>query len=108
MSVQLSDPEYVRRQIERYQSELPKQLWNLLLPFVGDNLADFAASIKRLRIYEQERNYVMAIQRHFGISIRPNESVRESMTRARAKILSRNSINSRRSRDRRLPQDPLE
>ena len=108
MSDQPSDPENVQRVEKRYQSEIPPQLWDLLLPRDDDDLAVFAGSIKRLRIFEQERNYVMAIQRKFSISIRPQESVRESMTRARAKILSRSTSKSRNSRNRRLPHDPLE
>ena len=108
MPDQLLKPEYIRTQVERYRSQIPAQLWDILLPEGDDDLEVFVASIKRLRIKEQERNYVMAIQRKFQIPVRPHESVKESMARARAKIFSCRKGGSKRLSNRRLPLDPLE
>jgi hypothetical protein len=103
-----SQPDYLRKQMDRYRSEIPAQLWDILLSKEGDDPEEFVTALKRLRIREQERDYVMAIQRNFRIPIRPQESVKESMSRARARILSRQRNGSNRFRTRRLPLDPLE
>jgi hypothetical protein len=100
--------EHTLNEIERYRVQIPRQLWNILLPREGESPHAFAVAIKRLRIREQERNYVMSIQRKFRIPVRPNETVKESMTRVRLKRLhDLSGDENRRGRDN-LPSDPLE
>lgn len=100
--------EFARAELDRYRRQIPRQLWDLLVPPEGPAAGEFAVALKRLRIREQERNYVMSIQRRFGIAIRPNESVKESMTRVRVKLIQGSSTGDQAGLDGKLPQDPLE
>ena len=100
--------EFTRVELERYCLQIPHQLWDLLLPGKGNDSFQFAVEVKRLRIREQERNYVMSIQRKFGIAIRPNETVKEAMTRVRLKRLHDASSGDKRASTGDLPSDPLE
>jgi len=111
MKITTDRPTYNKALIERYRTRIPKDLWDILMPD-GDRLADFAVAVKALRIKEEERDYVRDIQLRYRISLRPDESVKETMIRVRMAILK-----LRRSRDEdenlidagdSLPVDPLE
>jgi hypothetical protein len=97
--------------VSRYIARIPEDLRDLLIP-PHEHLAQFAAAVKALRTKEEERYYVLDIQRRYRIPIRPNESVKETMIRVRLAILKK-----RLSADEdekiadifgRLPVDPLE
>jgi|GEM_PF-4288413 len=97
--------------VSKYVARIPEDLADLLIP-PDEHLARFASAIKALRIREEERNYVLDIQGHYRVPIRPNESVKETMIRVRLAILRK-----RREADEDentpdtfgpLPVDPLE
>jgi hypothetical protein len=97
--------------VDQYRSKIPADLKNILLP--DDTLmSEFAIAIKRLRSKEEERYYVTEIQRRHRIPLRPNESVKQAMIRARLAIIKRrreagdgeDSVETNGP----LPTDPLE
>jgi hypothetical protein len=108
MSSSVNNDQLTRVELDRYRSRIPQQLWDILIPADEANSGEFAISIKRLRIREQERDYVMTIQRKFGITVRPNESVKEAMTRVRLKLIQDSSVGDQPGEIGGLPRDPLE
>jgi len=72
--------------VSRYVARIPEDLRDLLIP-PHEQLAEFATAVKSLRIKEEERYYVLDIQRRYRIPIRPNESVKETMIRVRLAII---------------------
>jgi hypothetical protein len=72
--------------VEKYLARVPEDLRDLLGPKDGQ-AEDFAVAVKALRLKEEERYYVMHLQRRHGLAIRPNESVKRTMIRARLSIL---------------------
>ena len=102
---------HYRSLLKKYQSRIPSDLKDILLPDEAQ-MSQLAITIKRLRIKEEERNYVIEIQRRYRIPLRPNESVKRTMIRVRLAILRK-----RRDADEGedifdlygpLPIDPLE
>jgi len=97
--------------VEKYLARVPEDLRDLLGP-KDDQTDDFASAVKALRLKEEERYYVMHLQRRHGLSIRPNESVKRTMIRARLTILHkrRESADDEDCFDLNdpLPVDPLE
>ena len=97
--------------VEEYLAQIPDDLHDLLVPS-QDDPAEFAAAVKSLRLKEEERSYVMAIQQRYRLPLRPNESVKRTMIRVRLAILKKireaeiegNPIDT----DTSLPVDPLE
>ncbi len=73
---------------EKYLSRLPEDIRYLLAP-AADRRDEFEAAIKSLRRKEEERYYVMRLQKRYGLPIRPSETVKETMIRARLIILRR-------------------
>jgi hypothetical protein len=97
--------------VETYLSRVPHELRDILIPS-DDQLTAFGAAVKALRMKEEERYYVMDIQRRYGLPIRPNDSVKKTMIRVRLAILKerRDPKESERSLQlvEKLPVDPLE
>jgi len=72
--------------LEKYLARIPEDIRYLLAP-AADRLKEFEEAIKSLRRKEEERYYVMRLQRRYGLPIRPFETVKETMIRARLTIL---------------------
>ena len=77
---------HYRSLLKKYESIIPADLKGILLPDEAQ-MSQLAIAIKRLRIREEERNYVIDIQRRHRIPLRPNESVKRAMIRVRLAIL---------------------
>lgn len=97
---------------EVYAESLPPQLRDILVPADPAARAALADAVGKLRLLEEEREYVMELQRLYSVPIRPNESVKRTMIRVRLALLK-----LRRSEQQRddseplyidLPVDPLE
>ena len=97
---------------EDYLGSVPANAWDLLVPSDSGEYDDFCKRVRRLSIYEEERSYVMDLQRAFRIPLRPNESVKATMIRARLKILKLRAKATREGAEDagfgELPSDPLE
>ena len=98
--------------LQKYLSGIPQDLWGLLLPDDKAHLGQLAAAVKAQRIRQEERNYVMDLQYQYRLPLRPNETVKETMIRARLRQLKKQSGyrdgQSRSSSGGQLPTDPLE
>lgn len=97
--------------VEKYLARIPEDLRDLLGPD-SERREEFALAIKALRIKEEERGYVMDIQTRYGLPIRPNETVKQTMIKVRLAILRKrreaaldSSLVDIRGH---LPVDPLE
>jgi len=97
---------------ERYSREIPTDLHHLLLPVEPHQWRTFLVEAKKLRIREMERNYVMDLQSRHNLPVRPNESVKATMIRARLEVLKNRlqylKVDSPGVRRRIMPVDPLE
>ncbi len=94
--------------MKQYAGRIPEELWYLFLPELPDELEAFSEALKSFRLREEERNYVMELQREYDIPIRPNESVKQTMIRVRLESI-RERKHRRGSITRgELPIDPLE
>lgn len=107
-----NSPSLVRKLTERCGREIPTDLHHLLLPVERQQWHAFLVKAKKLRIREIERNYVMELQTKHNLSVRPNESVKATMIRARLRIL-KNRLQKMRVEEpgapkRIMPVDPLE
>ncbi|MEW5796672.1 MAG: hypothetical protein AB1772_09985 [Candidatus Zixiibacteriota bacterium] len=71
--------------VEKYIARIPEGLRDLLSPG-SEQYREFADALKALRLKEEERYYVMGIQRRYRLPIRPNESVKRTMIRVRLAI----------------------
>lgn len=98
--------------IKQYSRRIPRELWQIFLPQLPDEFAEFSTALKSLRLREEERNYVMELQREHEVPLRPNETVKETMIRVRLQNLRERRHHGRRSHnkvfDEDLPIDPLE
>jgi hypothetical protein len=98
--------------IQQYLSQIPEQLWGVLGPDDESGLREFSQRIKALRLWEEERAYVRELQELYELPLRPNETVKETMIRARLKFrrLRNEKGNSVPDSDLDfdLPVDPLE
>ena len=97
--------------VAEYLSRIPAELHDLLAPG-QEQAAEFVAAIKSLRDIEEERSYVMAIQRRYELPLRPNESIKRTMIRVRLETLRQRreaEVNGKIiDPDFSLPVDPLE
>ena len=97
--------------VERYLARIPADLHDLLLPD-PQQAAEFVAAIKSLRDIEEERSYVMALQRRYELPLRPNESIKRTMIQVRLQILKKRREAEAEGKifdpDQPLPVDPLE
>jgi hypothetical protein len=97
--------------VAKYLARVPEDIRDLLTPSV-DQIGQFAAAVKALRLKEEERYYVLHLQRRHGLPIRPTETVKETMIRARLTILRkrREGVDEDELIDPNdpLPVDPLE
>jgi hypothetical protein len=97
--------------LEKYLARIPEDLRDLLVP-ATDHLDEFEAAIKSLRLKEEERYYVMQLQRRHGLPIRPAETVKETMIRARLTLLRKRREEAEEDDgldlNDPLPVDPLE
>jgi hypothetical protein len=97
--------------VEEYLERIPIALRDLLAPG-QEHLAEFAVAVKSLRLKEEERAYVMAIQQRYRLPLRPNETVKRTMIRARLAILRKRQEAEAEGdivdTDWPLPVDPLE
>jgi hypothetical protein len=98
--------------IKRYARNIPTELRTMLLPKTAQERFKFVRRISALHMREEERNYVIELQHRFGLPLRPNESVKRTMIRARLKVLHKvktaHQFDDHPLRHRRLPIDPLE
>ena len=96
-------------EIRHYAAGLPESIRDILLEGVEESPDAFISAIKKLRLKEEERNYVLNIQRNHGLACRPHESVKETMIRVRLKILRRRrSMGKKPIKGDGLPVDPFE
>ena len=99
-------------ELDFYKKQIPEDLWDIFIPYDETDLLKLSYDIKRLRIKEKERQYVLEIQNHYGLPIRPNATLKETMIRVRLKFLKkRKSIknkNENTGNEGTLPVDPLE
>jgi len=110
-------PEMVNKEADhhpvvvKYLARIPADLHDLLLPD-PKHAAEFVVAIKSLRDIEEERSYVMALQRRYALPLRPNESIKRTMIRVRLEILKKRREAEAEGKtfdpDRSLPVDPLE
>ena len=82
------------------------------MPADENERQDLAIAIMALRLREEERSYVRDLQERYGVAIRPNETVKQTMIRVRLEIL-KEAIAAGVQVDLRehpgsLPKDPLE
>lgn len=85
----------------RYLQSIPEHLWDLFLPARASELPRFARSIHELRARETEREYILGLQKKYGLPLRPNASMDETMKLVRIARKKRSA-----SRSGRLPFDP--
>jgi len=111
------DPELIRALeeypiLQKYLSGIPQELWDLLLPDDKAHLGQLASAVKAQHIRQEERNYVMDLQFQYRLPLRPNETVKETMIRARLRQWKKQSGymdgQSRSNTGGQLPTDPLE
>jgi hypothetical protein len=97
--------------VDEYLEQIPVGLRDLMAP-ARELLAEFAVAVKSLRLKEEERAYVMAIQQRYRLPLRPNETVKRTMIRARLAILRKRQEAEAEGdivdTDWGLPVDPLE
>lgn len=94
-----------------YIEKIPVSCLDLVVPFCEEDLRALEKSIKAIRTREKERNYVMEIQRHYKLPLRPNESLKETMIRVRLKLLKERVKKNRKKLSLEpgsFPIDPLE
>ena len=98
--------------LESYLVGIPADILDIFVPETAREKYMLSKAIKRLRIREKERNYVMENQQHFSLPLRPNETLKKTMIRARLTILQnrlkRNKTSGSTSGGLSLPIDPLE
>jgi len=97
--------------IQKYRESIPRDLRGILMP---DSTRDeaFAGAVKRLKLYEIEREYVRELQEYYNVPLRPNESVKRTMIRVRLRIIKKVKAGNGQGRiielSHGLPVDPLE
>lgn len=62
--------------IKSMLSNIRPELWYIFLPERLNKLLDFEMKILSFKIKQRERNQVMSLQRRYGFSVRPNETLR--------------------------------
>ena len=67
---------------------IPLELWYIFVPGTDDEMAMMEADILAQRKRDSQRKKVMAIQKLCGFDLRPNESLRDVITRAKRAGLS--------------------
>lgn len=80
-------PEYCRY-LKLMLDGIPRELWYIFLPESEDDMAMLEADILAQEKRDLERNRVMAIQKICGFALRPNESLRDVVARAKQAGLS--------------------
>lgn len=96
-------------ELTNYLKQIPQELWSQLVPDNIEELQLFAKQIKKLRITEKERNYVMELQQIYKLPLRPNATVKETMIAARLNAIKKQNRPLKESDDLGdLPIDPFE
>lgn len=96
-------------ELTAYLKQVPQDLWPLMIPDNLEDLIVFAGQIKKLRIWEKERNYVMELQQVYHLPLRPNATVKETMIAARLQQVKKRNRPLKESDDSGdLPIDPFE
>jgi hypothetical protein len=67
---------------------IPRNVWHILVPDSEDGMAMLEADILAQKKRDKDRKRVMAIQKLCGFVLRPNESLREVVARAKKAGLS--------------------
>jgi len=70
-------------ELKHYADCIPSQLWDLFLPSETSEFMAFSATIKALRIREKARDYIMELRKKYGLPLRPNATVEETIKRVR-------------------------
>lgn len=81
----LRDFPYLREYIQK----IPSNCWPLLLPGSACDFKELEDAIRECRAEEEIRNSVMSVQMRFGLPLRPNLSVRETLLRLRIQKLKK-------------------
>ena len=80
-------PQYCRN-LKAMLDGLPEELLYIFIPESDDEMAMLEADILAQQKRDLERNRVMAIQKICGFALRPNESLRDVVARAKRAGLS--------------------
>jgi hypothetical protein len=73
---------------------IPRQLWYIFVPETDEGWAMLEADILAQKKRDKDRDRVMAIQKLCGFMLRPNEPLREVVTRAKKAGLSEDEFPS--------------
>jgi hypothetical protein len=73
--------------IKEYLSNIPTDIWDLLLPDSPADLAQFSSDIRSCRAQQEERDFIMEVQIRHGLPLRPNASVRDTVIAVRIQHL---------------------
>jgi len=74
---------------------IPRSLWKIFLPEEAEGLGKLEMNILAFKVREVERNRVMALQKLCDFPLRPNDSLRETMAKARLQGLRRKKLMDR-------------
>lgn len=69
--------------------DIPKDLKDLFLPVTEDDLAQLEMNIVKWLARVQERQKVMQLQKHYGLPLRPNQTLRDVTIRLKILELKR-------------------
>lgn len=69
--------------VKKMLESIPRELWYIFIPESEDGLAMLEADILAQEKRDTERKRVMAIQKLCGFPLRPNESLRDVVARAK-------------------------
>ena len=98
--------------VKNYLDGIPKDIHHLFVGESEQDLIELSSAIKRQRRDQQEREYVIEIQRRYRLPLRPNASVKATMIQARLRLRRLLSSTSNGKHYRgivgELPVDPFE
>ena len=67
--------------------DIPLQLWNIFMPTDETKLDELNTAIEKFKKREKVREYVMEMQKDYGLPLRPNQSIRDVEIRCRIALL---------------------
>ncbi|MDF1543599.1 MAG: hypothetical protein P1R58_00695 [bacterium] len=73
--------------LRKYLSEIPSNCWSLLVPNSVTKFKEFEYTIRECWAEGEIRDSVMSVQNRFGLPLRPNLSIRETLQRLRIRKL---------------------
>lgn len=81
--------------VQNYLASIPEDLWDVVLPESPLQLGLFARAIHELRAREAQREYIIGLQKKYGLPLRPNATMHETMKLVRLERKKRQSQRSR-------------